>query len=289
MQWSVVLIKAFAGLADAEPSEKVAHMEAALAAARLLLEAQARAARWIICGVTAAFALVSLWPRREAPDPDSPREASKEWAASLTALALVFVLARASRPMRAENALPWPRSPRGDLLRAVDPPTPDVEGPDEIRRAPVVAVFEDKVLLDGYECDLPKLSADLATLNRNFTLLNEGAVTQGVVLLVGEHVSGATLRPVLRTVHDAGNTEALFAFTKLEVLHRPTFGDLSRVWSSAARATLGSREDLDASPGEAPRAPALVRFTDSEAYESLARRLVDLRRGGTEAVVDIGD
>ena len=85
-------------------------------------------------------------PRRS-PEPGAgrrrrrpPVRLARSRAISAIALVAAALLLLAARPMRAENRLPWP--PNHDDDRAwMERTAPDLAGPDEIDRAPVVHVW----------------------------------------------------------------------------------------------------------------------------------------------------
>src|SRR5204863_6072607 len=67
---------------------------------------------------------------------------------------------RAARPMRAENQLPWPAYAGGERLMWAAG-TPDVEGPDDLQRAPVIFMAPNALGLDGREANPTAIAEQL--------------------------------------------------------------------------------------------------------------------------------
>jgi hypothetical protein len=286
LRWSVALIKTFAGLAGVEPSLKPMLIEKALSETRAELELFARAARWLLVAVTIGCAIAAAL-LRVAPD-ERPRQ-RRQTLLALAALALAGALFLAARPMRAENALAWPPSAGGDYLPLLEPKTPDLDAPDEIQRAPVIQVFDDKLALDGAVTDAESLLDKLSTLRVNYQLLNPGSRFEGrAVLVVGRTAPMARVRVVLHDLREEDYAAPLFAFMKEEITVRPTFGPLRRVHGSGAKVALIKKKDEILGWEDRP-AGTVVRLADFKEYGALAERLVALRRAGEAVVVDIGE
>jgi hypothetical protein len=291
LRWTTALIKAFAGMAGVEPALKPRLLERQLADGRIELEQLARASRWTLAGITVACLVLALILRRDEDAAAEGRWARRRGAVSLAALALAAVLFLAARPMRAENALPWPPAGQGEVLLIADPKAPDLEGPDEIERAPVVQVWADKLALDLQpQDDLDAMKSILQTLRVNYGLLHpEGGFNRVADLLIGEGVSADRLKAVLRAVHDVEYTSPAFVFAREENLDRPTFGRLRRVHVTAARLKL--IDEYDAEAAKDPKGGeegTLVRLADFRDYGALARRIVALRASGAAVALDLG-
>jgi hypothetical protein len=285
--WSAAVIHRFASLAGVDPDEKVVQLDGALTLARKSFEAFAGASRWTLVGLTIGCSIAAALSRGA---PAEGRRLRRERAVALVALVLAAALFVVSRPMRAENATPWPPPARGDLLAEAEPRTPQIDGPDEVRRAPVVQIFDDKLALDGYETDLEGLAEKLATLRRNYALLQPDGRFEGLsVLVVSETAPMARVRAVLHVLHEGGYERPLFAFAREEVADRPTFGRLKRVLGSGARATLIDAYDVDAAKDPKGGAQGtLVHAAELRSYDALARRVVALRASGAPVVLDLG-
>jgi hypothetical protein len=290
LRWTIALIQGFASMAGLDPGLKIGLLERQLTLGRIELEHLARASRWTLAGVTIAGLVVVLLPKRRRD------EAAELWgrrqrAISVAALALAAALFVAARPMRAENALPWPPAGQGQILLAAEPKTPELEGPDEIERAPLVQVWPDKLALDGWQDDdLESLKSKLQTLRINYGLLHpDGRFNRTAVLMVGEGVTARRLGPVLHGLHDVEYTSPLLVFARAEIIDRPTFGPLRRVHATGARATLIDEYDVDAAKDpKGGQEGSLVRAADYTDYGALARRIVAERRSGAAVVLDLG-
>jgi hypothetical protein len=295
LQWSVQVIHAFAAVAGIPPEAKGAILLQALDSGRVRLELYARMSSYaIVCltVVAVALPLVDRWTRNPATgrgsDPSSTR---RSLVGAVVALALTAGLLAAARPMHAENALPWPPAAlAGDALLVTDPPTPDVEGPDGIERAPVVQVDADRVLLDGALTTRDELGSMLVTLRNNFTLLQPSEPWNGMALVIAHpKLSIPRLTAVLRTIKDAGYEHPAFAFTRAESIVRPTFGRLERVHATAVHATLIDAYDVEeAGDPQGGEEGTLVRPQEARNYDELARRMVAVRRRGEAVVLDLG-
>ena len=92
--------------------------------------------------IGALVLLVRAHRRNGTPGPagEGAPAARRSVLISAIALAGAAILFLAARPMRAENRLPWPPNHDSDLAW-VEHTAPDLDGPDEIERAPVVHVF----------------------------------------------------------------------------------------------------------------------------------------------------
>jgi hypothetical protein len=172
----------------------------------------------------------------------------------------------------------------------VVPPTPDLDGPDPLERAPVVQIFTDQLAIDGSSRPLDELGDILQTLRMNFQLLHPGERFAGQLVVVADRALGMQrLASVLWVAHRGGYDAPMFAFTHEETIVRPVMGALRRVLSSSARVTLSDAFDREAAGGAAPASnSAVLNAADFPSYDALARRLVQLRRAGTNVGLDLG-
>jgi hypothetical protein len=296
LQWSTQVIHGFAAIAGIPPEAKAALLLQTLDSARARLELCPRMSSYaIVCltVVAVALPLVDRWTRDRAtgrgPAPGSPR---RSLAGAVVALALAAGLLVAARPMHAENALPWPPPALGGAaLLVTDPPTPDLEGPDLVERAPVVQVDADRLLLDGaLVTTLDDLGSKLMTLRNNFTLLQPSEPWNGIALVIAHpKLSIPRLTAVLRTIKDAGYQHPAFTFTRAESTVRPTFGRLERVHATAVRATLIDAYDVqEAGDPRGGEKGTLVRPRDAHNYDELARQMVAVRGRDEAVVLDLG-
>jgi hypothetical protein len=288
LRWDLLLVKTFSSLAGLDPDRKVKLLDRALSLARADLDVFVRASHWTLVAITASVAIAAGLSGRAADD--DGRWDRRRFALAVASLVLAAAAFVVARPMRAENAMPWPPPLRGDMLRIVEPRTPALDGVDLIERSPVIQVFDDKVTLDGVQEDLDTVQTKLAILRRNFEILNpEGRFNGRTVLIISETAPMGSVAGVLHTLHEGDYTSPLFAFTRAEEIERPTFGRLHRVEGSAALTTLIDPYDVDeAKDPKAGHEGTLVRLADFRDYGALARHLVEVRRAGAPVVLALG-
>ena len=286
LKWSIFLIHRISTMAGVDPDAKVAIISAGLDFSHEHLALFALASRITIIGLAVVAVGLALVEGGRM----TVRAARAHRLISLAALSLGAALFLVARPMRAENDLPWPPPAAGDRLLIVDPPTPDLVGPDPIERAPVVLLFVDRIALDGFVCSLDSLQDKLVTLRINFQLLHPGERFNGRAVIVADGaVSTVALAAVLKEVHAAEYPHPLFAFTKPETLVRPLLGTLHRVLGSGVRTTLVDPFDAEAAHDDrGGEEGTLVRLKDFPRYEPLARRMLAVRTAGTAVILKLG-
>ena len=109
-----------------------------------------------------------------------------------------------------------------------------------------------------------------------------------VVAVVSRDAPYGEIVAVLRAMHDAGFPHPQFAFTRWEICDRPTLGTLKRLRTTGVRVTLVDDMDKEyAEDAQAGVRGALVRLSEFDTYDALARKLVDLRRAGQTIVLDL--
>jgi hypothetical protein len=291
LRWCTGMITSFAGMAGLPPEMKEVIIDRALEAARVEL------ARFATISMVAipflAVAAVVLIVVRGHSAGDAPRAAPARSARpplviSAAALALAAALFLGVRSTVAENELPWPPTTGSQLAFPGGPTTPDLIGPDAPERAPVVALFGDRLMLDAFATpDFEDLEDKLRTLRNNFKLLNPGGDFNEMALLqVDAAAPIPRVKSMLRAVRGAWYYRPLFAFTKTETHVRPVFGKLERDVVTGARIKLAFVDDDDAEDGEWKNA-APLRLEDFADYGAFARRLVELRRAGKPVLVRV--
>jgi hypothetical protein len=289
LQWSASIIKTFAGLAGVAPEAKSAILERQLDAARVDLALYARVSM-IAIPILALIAgvLIVVRGNSDAVTPRSPRSARLPLAVTAAVLVFAALLVLQARPTAAENELPWPPTTGSQYVYPGGPPTPDLAGPDAPQRAPVVIVFRDRLTLDGpfAVLDFDDLESKLWTLRTNFRLLHPGDDFDGMALIVADAATPiARLTSVLSAVCGSWYHRPMLAFTAKQTHVRPVFGKLERVVVTGARIRLACA-DHDDDPGEWKDAVP-VRLQDFADYDSVARRVVELRRAGKPVVVKV--
>jgi hypothetical protein len=215
---------------------------------------------------------------------------------SAIALASAAILLLVARPMRAENRLPWP--PNHDDDRAwMEHTSPDLTGPDEIERAPVVHVWPpardrppmSEIWLDDHVVAPASLVDKLWLVRDEFRRRHPDTRFDGaVVAVVSRDAPYGEIVSALRAMHDAGFPHPQFAFTQWEIVKRPALGALKRLRATSVRVTLVDDMDKEyAEDAQAGVRGALVHLSEFDTYGALARKLVDLRRSGQTVVLDL--
>lgn len=300
-RWRATLRDAFDAIAGASPVAHDPTVLRATDAAGARLETFAGFSSWAIVALAVvALGLIVRADRRiQAPaDGVEPRGSSRgSRAISAIALVAAALLLLAARPMRAENRLPWP--PNHDDDRAwMERTAPDLAGPDEIARAPVVHVWPpasnrppmSEIWLNDHAVAPASLVDKLWVLRDEITRRHPDTKLDGsVVAVISRDASYAEIVSVLRAMHDAGFPHPQFAFTHWEICERPTLGTLKRLRATGVRVTLVDDMDKEyAEDAQAGVRGALVRLSEFDTYDALARKLVDLRRAGQGIVLDLG-
>jgi hypothetical protein len=203
-----------------------------------------------------------------------------------TVLTVVFaVLAAAAlvvtRPLQRENETPWPPLSKDSGGPRTQVDTPELVGPDEIDRAPILVVTNERTTLDGVPRRDAELEESLWTLRESFGVLHpRERFNRRLVFLCARTVPRARLQPALAAALRAGYERPLVTFVRGEVTDRPLFGPRKRTLSTAAAVTLVSSPDL------AEEGSAVVE--DYETCTDLGARLVGLRRQGRDVALVVG-
>jgi hypothetical protein len=277
-QWALLLVHAFAGLAGAPPEQKAQLLDVALDDAHHLLETFSHAAVVTVVGLTTLAAVLTALDRRSAAPSDSSLSTRGTLLASIGALCLAAVLFRVARPMSLENQLPWPLPPaKGEVLLTTAPPTPDLDGPDLIERAPVIQVFPDVLALDGTEVDLATLGDKLRTLRNNFRLLQPNAAFTGcAIVVIDAHAAPRRVTAVFQALHEV-------AYTNPRSLRRPARSrrerSSRRFWLRRAGGVVCCSSCGD-SASWSPLAPCTFGSSADSAFPSFTRRRSTGRQAG---------
>jgi hypothetical protein len=299
-RWRESLLDAFDAIAGPPAVAYDPTLLRATDAAGARLETFAGISSWVIVAlaVVALGLIVRADRRSQAPADraETTRSSRGSRAISALALAAAALLLLAARPMRAENRLPWP--PNHDDDRAwMERTAPDLAGPDEIDRAPVVHVWPpashrppmSEIWLDDHAVAPASLVDKLWVLRDEITRRHPDSKFNGaVVAVISRDAPYGEIVSALRAMHDAGFPHPQFAFTQWEIINRPTLGTLKRLRATGVRVTLV--DDMDKEYAEDVQAGvrgALVRLSEFDSYEALARKLVDVRRAGQAVVLDL--
>jgi len=300
LRWSRDVVVPFNTLEDIPEGQRGDVIERTMDVARAHFEHAARLSMVAIpvLAIVAAILIVLRARNAAARRAPSHRTTAALVAGFLALAALMFVEAR---PISSENDLPWPPRAVGHRLPALDPPTPDLSGPDQVEWAPVVQASPDRLGLDGAEIpDFATLYDRLDLLRVNYKTIHGGPdFNDMAVILADPRTPMARLHSVLQAALKAEYHKPLFTFTKAEVIQRPILGRLQRMNASGVRVKLAyadgknaygdaAEEDDDDEKEAALWKDAVpLRPGDFATYDPFARRLVDLRAAGTRVVVRI--
>jgi hypothetical protein len=117
---------------------------------------------------------------------------------------------------------------------------------------------------------------ELVTWKNNHDLLHPGEPFPGrIVVSCAPTALAARLADALRTASGAGYREVYFRLTTGETFMRPSFGRISRLKTTAARA------GLEAQPGASAAVVPLGEPTGATCAQ-VVRQVVELRRAGRE-------
>ncbi len=309
-RWKAIWLRGFDAAAD---RPLPAHHPAVLLAAdtaghQLATFARVSSLTIVVLAIGVLVVLVRAHGRNGAPGATGEGAPARRRSVLISAIALAgaAILFLAARPMRAENRLPWPPNHDSDLAW-MEHTAPDLDGPDEIERAPVVHVFPPastrppmcEIWLDDHVVAPAALVDKLWVLRDEFRRRHPDTKFDGaVVAVISREAPYGEIVAVLRAMHDAGFPHPQFAFTRSETYDRPTLrgygagggssGALKRLRATGVRVTLVDDMDKEyAEDAQAGVRGALVHLSEFDTYDALARKLVDLRRSGQAVVLDL--
>lgn len=284
----IVKIRAFASVASAPPQDKGALFSRALDDASRLLDQRLVMARFgiVVAAVIAAFLVWRFSPARAraqllgATERPAAHRLGVGIAIALCTIAVAVGGFVAARPMRAENQLPWPPYEGSERLMAVIA-TPDLEGPDEMERAPVIHLTQGAMGLDGREADADAIAMELNTLSRFYAQLRPNEPFNGQVLIACQaDTSIDRLSEALRAAVSGGMPHATFVFLRRQVADRPLLGHRWRNRARAARTTVvESKSDVDSD------ATTVIPVDRSPTCAALSRDIVAARRAGHQVAL----
>lgn len=297
LRWTMGLVTSFAAMAGAPPEDKSAMLARALDAGRADLTHWARIATIAIPLLAVVSVVLIVMRDRERASEGAARapSARRSLIASGVALLLAALIFHQARPIAAENTLPWPKAEGSQLSFTRGPPTPELVGPDQVERAPVVMLHRNDLGLDGTQGEtFESLEDKLVTLRNNYRLLNPSEDFNGIAIVSADPATPILrLFSVLKAILRADYHRPLFTFTRTLTVVRPVLGKMDRSYTTAAAAGVvysdgkdkwGDDEDSDAAPWKDAVA---LRSQDFPDYGAFARRLVELRRQGKTVVVKV--
>jgi hypothetical protein len=274
---TIRVLQGFGAIAKLPPGNKGAVLLFSLEEARELFAARAVLAYpGTAIAVLISAVLLVRWKRLQSPTMGLTWRSSVFWSILCLTTALLFFSIAA--PFRAENNLPW-LAPRmdGDDLRVDLPSGPQLRGPDSIQRSPILHMTNQGAALDGRLTDVQYFEDSLRASLQSYQFLNPHQQFAGHFLVLWPaDAPMRSLRSYLAAAANSGYHNPIFTFTERETQQRPILGTLTRVLTSAARATVQTDPPATAIEPDV----ATLQADEFSTYGQLARRLVDLRRDG---------
>jgi hypothetical protein len=252
--YCVLLGKRLGAVALAAPSERLAQMDGVLREARRALDAGTTASQLglVLAAVTCGALIWWRSPRRarrqwlgrpERRVPGGARAGAETVWGTLACLFFAVTLYLVSRPLQAENELPWPPFDTGGVHLATSVRTADVVGPDRLPRAPLLEVTRTAARLEGKEVDAEGLARQLEALRRDDSKIDPlDPETDDIIVVCERDTPARWLNPLLSAAKANGFRRPVFAFTSHETMHRPTLGTFTRTRTTAAETELCERE-----------------------------------------------
>ncbi|HXU00275.1 MAG TPA: hypothetical protein VN903_04750 [Polyangia bacterium] len=280
------MISHFAATTGLEPEQKGAILNEGLDRSSQFLDQGFLVARGGVL-IAALIALYLAWQfspaRARAAVPGGARPVPDQGMfGPLVALGVIAAAAAgflAARPMRAENQLPWPPFAGGERLLWKGG-TPDVEGPDDLRPAPVIHVTPEALGLDGREASPTEIAKQLMMLRRNHGLFHPNESFDGEVHVICQSdTPNARLSLVLRAALDGRHPHATFGFLRRDEIDRPLLGHRWRNLPSAARTTVVATR-ADADPGA-----VVIEVERFRTCTDLSKEIVAARRAQHEVAL----
>jgi hypothetical protein len=204
------------------------------------------------------------------------------WRAPALCLAAAAALFLAAEPLRAENTKPWPPGPSlGAALTNNVVATPDVDGPDEVPPAELVAITNDLTLGGSVTRNSEELRNMLVIMRNNYLLLHPAEeVDESLVIVCAPDTRTERLIEILQWAKLTEYRRPAFAFGKRTTLERPLMGTLPRWKWTAAKALI---------PGVGPATPMEIVTLTVDDYpncDAVARAVAAVRRSGKIAGLD---
>jgi hypothetical protein len=275
-------ITTFASLGGFEPGQRFELLNQNLEAVAAELKLGLWAGR---IGLVVAAALAVKLLVLDAPSRMRARALGRaeEQGRGQAVLAILFAVLAAAAfvvalPLQRENALPWPPLSKDSGGPRAQVDTPELTGPDELERGPVLVVTPANTRLDGRVLDAARLEEVLWVLRDNDRVLHPGALfNRRLVFLCAKDTSRARIDPALAAARRAGYERPLFTFVRREVTERPLFGPRRRMLTTTVAFNLVAASD------QAEEGSAVV--DTYEACADLGARLVGLRGQGRSVAV----
>lgn len=282
------LVEAFQAVATADPVDKKDLLLAAMT------EAQARFHTWISAagalGALGGLLAMVAAARRAGADVPGGGEATSVGSTGGPAvgadpspgvLVLLAVLGlagiAASLPALREAEVVLPPSARLPVPDALE--TPALEGPDRVRRAPVIALeHTGRVTLEGFAMERASLLGErLAELRQVEEMMHPGdRRSTRLTLAVDRRARGAQLRELLVVLSAEGTTELQLVFASTTQIARPLLGLTAVTQVTAVDVSLAT----DA-PGP------VVSFTEERTFAELAPELLKRRAPAVTPVLEL--
>jgi hypothetical protein len=264
--------------------DKVPHLLAVSAAARVAFERGYIAALLVIGAITAAAA-VAVW-RKRARAAELAVSARRDVLAGVGCLAAAAALLALAAPYRAENLHPiqvdaahhaWSEPFSHPRVRL-----PLLSAPDSFEPSPVLELDTGHVWLDGRAVDTTALAEDLATARRNWAVLHSREpFTGALAVLCDASTSTARLRGALLTAHAAGYASLRLGLDDFHEYQRPLLGKLKRGRLAAARVTSRANAQLPGAPA------AELELSRYRTCDALSRGVAALRTARRDVVLQL--
>jgi hypothetical protein len=279
-------IKTFATVGGMPVDQKAALIDQSLNEASRLLDRSLLFSRAGVA-IAAVLAAFVVWKfsatRARARVLVRNEEHSRQGAtgAVIAGVAIVFAIAAfvAARPLRRENQLPWPPFAGGERLM-LEIATADLDGPDAMKRAPVILVTPEVMTLDGYAYDAESLAARLDSLASMYRRIQPGVPYNGQSLIICQaDTATERLQVALRAAVVGSAPHTTFGFLRHQETDRPLFGRRWRNIPSAARTTSITTK-ADAEPGA-----TIIEVARFPTCAAISKEIVAARREGHEVAL----
>jgi hypothetical protein len=204
-------------------------------------------------------------------------------------------------PYYEENGNPLPTNSGFSLSKSDDINTPDLQGPDTLKRSPVLAFAKNGVTLDHSPLESATAMMELLDIMKlNFKSTYHGEAFPGTLVLQADKSIKATqLLPYFQTALKAGYGKVQFAFSTFTTIERPVLGTVRLMKSNAAQISLvdsGSMPvdpvsvDLDKgmfSGKTSTSKEVILKSSPKTSYEKLALAAANARNKGLKVILPI--
>lgn len=281
---SIDILERWAGLAQLDVSARVTSWDAALHAARNVLDL---GFAWSVVGTivaTVGWVGLAWWisparmRNRMLGRPVATSGARSDLTLAFAALAMAALLAGLAVPLRRENATEWPPGSRFGLgLSAV---TPQLHGPDPVADGPLVELTSDSITVDRIPSNAQDLERQLRGRAEEYRVLHpHDAFTGSVRIACARDTPVEQVSQLLQTLARVGYDAPTFVFDVQREFERPVLGRVVLHQVSGARTMFS----------EAPVVPAgkstAIAIREASTCAELCQRIVSARRSNLEVTL----